>query len=98
MSQQTNSGGRVTAIDIIDQVVSIEGLYEKVFGKLLNKLVYDRAIQDDINIIHKMYGMKDIHDLFEVPVDRSEFKDLTKMIFRYQENVKPTIFSGGSSS
>lgn len=82
---------RISDIDIIDSIVSIDGFFEKVFWKLLPKLVFDRAIQNDIHIIKRIYQMKDIDTLFDAPVDRKEFKKLSKIIFRFQENVKPSI-------
>ena len=88
---QTNA--RVTPIDIIDKIVSIEGLYEKVFWKLLFKLVFDRAIATDIHMLKNVYRMDNADIVFEVPIDRGEFSDLTKVIFKYQENQKPTIMS-----
>lgn len=86
---QTNQ--RTTPIDIIDKIVSIEWLYEKVFWKLLYKLVFDRAIATDIHLLKHVYGMQDADIVFEVPVDRLEFSDLTKILFKYQENQKPSL-------
>lgn len=86
---QTNA--RTTPIDIIDKIVSIEWLYEKVFWKLLIPLVFDRAIATNIHNLKQVYGMNNADIIFQVPIDRGEFGDLTKVIFKYQENQKPSI-------
>lgn len=82
---------QTTPVDIIDKIVAVEGLYEKVFGKLLRPLVFDRAIATDIHILKHIRGMHNADVIFEVPIDRGEFADLTKVIFKYQENQKPSI-------
>ena len=86
---QTNA--RTTPIDIIDKIVSIEWLYEKVFWKLLFDLVFDRDVATDIQNLKQIYGMNNADIVFKVPIDRGEFSDLTKVIFKYQENQKPSI-------
>lgn len=85
---------RTTPIDIIDTVVSIEWLYEKVFGKLLHDLVYDRAIAQRIHILKNVYKMQNADDVFIAPIDRDEFGKLTKIIFKYQENFKNPVNLG----
>lgn len=82
---------RTTPIDIIDTVVSIEWLYEKVFWKLLHDLVYDRAIAQDIHILKNVYKFSNADDIFIAPIDRDEFWKLTKIIFKYQENFQAPI-------
>jgi hypothetical protein len=86
---QTNQ--RTTAFDIIDKIVSIEWLYEKVFWKLLFDLVFDRAVATNIHNLKEIYWFHNATDVFKVPIDRGEFTDLTKVIFKYQENQKPNI-------
>lgn len=86
---QTNA--RVTPTDIIDRIVSIEGLYEKVFWKLLVPLVFDVAVATDIHNLKQIYWMSNADTVFKVPIDRGEFSDLTKVIFKYQENQRPSI-------
>lgn len=86
---QTNA--RTTPVDIVDKIVSIEWLYEKVFWKLLFDLVFDRTIATNIHNLKEIYWYYNASDVFNVPIDRSEFTDLTKVIFKYQENQKPNI-------
>ena len=84
---------RTTTTDIIDKIVAVEWLYEKVFWKLLFKLVFDKAIATDIHMLKHIYWMNNADIIFEVPIDRGEFSDLTKVIFKYQENQKPNMMS-----
>jgi hypothetical protein len=86
---QTNA--RTTPIDIIDKIVSIEWLYEKVFWKLLFDLVFDRATAVDIHNLKMIFWFTNVEQVFKVPIDRGEFSDLTKILFKYQENQKPNI-------
>jgi len=37
--------------DMLDKLLSFEGLYERVFGKLLDPLVFDRGIDNDIHTV-----------------------------------------------
>lgn len=76
---------RITPLDIIDKVVSIEWLYQRVFGTLLPGLIYDRHIEHDINMLKNIYGFTEITEIFTTPIDRLEFSDLTKIIFKYQD-------------
>lgn len=84
---------QTTTVDIIDKIVSIDWLYEKVFGKLLFPLVFDLSIATDIHTLKQVYGFSNADIVFVTPIDRSEFRDLTKVIFKYQENQKPSIIS-----
>ena len=82
---ETNYNWKYSANDIIEKIVSIEWLYERVFWKLLNKLVFDRVIDDNIHLLKEVYKMSDSDDVFIRQVERSEFKKLSNIIFRYQE-------------
>lgn len=73
-------------VDVIDQIVWISGLYEKVFWKLLNKLVYDTKIDDYIQLLWDVFWYKDTKHLFSRKIERKEFKTLSNIIFRFQEN------------
>jgi hypothetical protein len=42
-------------------------------------------------MLKHVYHMNNADLIFETPIDRGEFTDLTKVIFKYQENQKPTF-------
>ena len=46
---------RITPTDVIDRIMSSEGLYEKIFGKLLPELVNDRGIAYDIHTLKRVF-------------------------------------------
>ena len=78
---------RTTNFDVIDEILSVEGIFEKVFWKLLNYLVFDERIDDCKNILKSIYWYKDVDEIFTRKVDRTEFRDLAKIIFKFQENI-----------
>ena len=78
---------RTTNFDVIDEILSVEWIFEKVFWKLLNFLVFDESIDDSINILESIYWYKNIRDVFSRKIDRGEFRDLAKIIFKFQENI-----------
>lgn len=74
--------------DIIDQLVKINWLYEKVFwSELLRSLAYNQIRETDKNTLKQIYWYKDIDDVFQKKIQRSEFERLSKIIFRVSENV-----------
>ena len=81
---------RTTNFDVIDEILSVEWIFEKVFWKLLNYLVFDENIDDSISILENVYGFKNVKDVFSRKIDRGEFRDLAKVIFKFQENIKYT--------
>lgn len=69
--------------DIFDQLVSISWLYERVFWKLLNDLVYDQEVETRKNYLKNVWGFRDVDTVFKKEIQRDDFHDLTKMVFRY---------------
>lgn len=79
-------GGKInTADQILDQIISVAGLFEKIFGKLLDQLVFDRKMDDNVNFIRTVYGYEDAPEIFPRRIDRKEFRNLSKIVFRFQE-------------
>ena len=75
--------------DILEEIVSISWLYEKIFWKLLNKLVFKQKHENQKHILKKVFEFEDIDEIFEKQIERSEFSSLSKIIFRFsntQEN------------
>lgn len=73
-------------VDIIDYIVSIQGLYDKVFGKLLPYLIYNNKYEGVKKVLSDIYDFDDIEQLFWKKVDKKEFKGITKILFRTLEN------------
>lgn len=71
---------------ILDQMLKFEWLYEKVFWKLLDPLVFDRAIDNGIHLLKNVYGMNDADDCFKRKVERNEFRWLSKILFKFKDS------------
>jgi len=77
---------RTSNFDVIDEILSVQWIFEKVFWKLLNYLVFDEKIDDSIQILEKIYWYNDVRDIFTRKVNKADFRDLTKIVFKYQES------------
>lgn len=70
--------------DILDEIVSIQWLYEKIFGKdLLEKLVFNNNHENKKNILKNVYWFRDTDTIFPTQIERKEFKKLSEIIFRF---------------
>lgn len=80
--------------DIFDQLVSQKWLYERVFGKLLNDLVFDQEVEARKSILKNVFNFRDVDMVFKKEIERGNFHDLTKMVFRYYETPEnPNLIS-----
>jgi hypothetical protein len=71
--------------DIFDELVKSTWLYEKIFWKLLSDLVYDQELEKRKNILTNVYWFRNIDNIFKKEIERDEFENLSKIIFKYQE-------------
>lgn len=85
MSEKLNYGGVANPDQIINQIVSFSGLFEKIFGKLLPPLVYNRDMEHSVHVLQEIYGYKDARKLFPRVLDRDAFGKLSKVVFRIIE-------------
>lgn len=72
-------------LDIIEKVVSVSWLYEKVFWKLLPDLVYNQTAEKQKQILTEVYWYKDINQIFKKELLKWDTIDLIKIVFKYQE-------------
>lgn len=82
--------------DILEEIVSIAGLYEKIFWKLLDKLVFKRDFENKKHILKRVFLYEDVEAVFEKQIERKEFTSLSKIIFRFtntNENEWKSIFT-----
>lgn len=82
--------------DILEEIVSIAWLYEKIFWKLLDKLVFKRDFENKKHILKRVFLYEDIETIFEKQIERKEFTSLSKIIFRFtntNENEWKSIFA-----
>ena len=73
--------------DVLQEIVSISWVYEKIFWKtLMKKLFYREDLENDKQNLKNLW-YDDIDDLFPEKIDKKEFKDNSKIIFRiYDKN------------
>lgn len=74
--------------DIIEEIVSIAWLYEKIFWKLLDKLVFVKDFENKKHILKNVFWYTDIDSIFEKQIERKEFASLSKIIFRFANNTE----------
>lgn len=86
MPPETQNRNSNDGRDMLDKLLSFEGLYERVFGKLLDPLVFDRAIDNDIHTVGVIFGYRDAEDCMRRNVERNEFRGLSKILFKFHES------------
>ena len=74
MSKQTSN--------IIDRFLSNIWLWEKVFGKLLPYVVWDRKREGAKKVLSKIYKFEDVESLFDKSIDKKEFTKHSKILFQ----------------
>jgi len=67
---------------LIDNLFSFVWIYDKIFWKLLDKLVYQEEEEDYKNILKALW-YEDIDNYFSKKIDRKQFKELSTIIFRF---------------
>lgn len=79
--------------DIVDEIVSISGLYKKIFGDLLDLLVYNQGLESDIDMLQNVFWFEGVRDAFKPQVERKEFRRLSKIIFRFYDGQQQWILA-----
>ena len=77
-----NGAGMYNPDDIINQIVSFSGLFEKIFGKLLAPLVYNWVVENNVHLLEQVYWYKDARKVFPKKLDRKEFDRVSETVFR----------------
>lgn len=77
-----NWSGMYNPDDIINQIVSFSGLFEKIFWKLLAPLVYNWIVENNVHLLEQVYGYKDARKVFPKKLDRKEFDRVSETVFR----------------
>lgn len=66
---------------IIERFMDSIGMYEKVFWKILDPLVYDNRRESAKNILRNVYHFDDVDFIFPKVLDKEEIRKQTKMMF-----------------
>lgn len=86
LPQETENRNPQDGWSILEKLLSFEWLYERVFWKLLDPLVFDRAIDNDIHIVWTIFQNYDAEDCMRRNVERTEFRWLSKILFKFHES------------
>lgn len=71
---------------LFEEIVSISGVYQKIFGTdLLNNLVYDPEYERSKRILSEIYWYENLDNIFWKQILRNEFKNISKIIFKVYE-------------
>ncbi len=79
---KVNQAGVYTPDDILNQIVSFNGLFEKIFGKLLPPLVYSAPVENGVHILESIYWYRDVRKLFPKKLLKGEFDRVSETVFR----------------
>lgn len=84
----TSLRGHLLPWQIVDEVVAVDGLLERVFGKLLPFAVFDQNVENDLTILEKVYQFENIRELCPRKIHWRSFKYLNNTVFRFSEDVQ----------
>lgn len=74
-------------IDLFDRIVKNIWIYEKVFWKnLLENLLYNKHYENCKRWLTHIYWYRDIDIMTDKMVNNTEFKAISKILFKFTEN------------
>lgn len=86
-----NNAGMYNPDDILWQIISINGLFEKVFWKLLKPLVYNETVSNSVHILETVYWFRDARKVFPDKLIRKEFDRVSEKVFRFAGDSNPNL-------
>lgn len=89
MSYQDNKGWFFSPDDILDKIVSFNGLFRKIFGELHDDIVYDRESEFCRRMLREVYSFKDSDEIFPKILAEKRFHTTLETVFRFAYNEKP---------
>ena len=70
---------------LLDKLLSVQGIFENIFWKFVNQVVYNQRKERIKNILFSVYGYKDTYEIFPPEVDRENMNSILKTMFTYHE-------------
>lgn len=61
------------------------GMYDKIFWKLLEKVVFREDIEDIKTSLKEMYWFEDVDKVFPSKIDKARFAKINRVINNYQD-------------
>jgi len=84
----TNAGGFTHPDDILDKIVSFNGLFRKIFGELHDDIVYDTEAEFCRRALREIYQFKDTDEIFPKIMDNRRFYPTLETVFRFFKPVE----------
>lgn len=71
---------------MIEQLIKYKWIYHQIFWDLLEKLVFRKEVENDKDLLKGLWFI-DVDIIFTSEVDNKNFKDISKIIFKFYENL-----------
>lgn len=78
-----------THVSILEKFTSMAWLFDKVYWKLLDKIVYRQEIDDDIAILTKIHQFENTGKIFDRKLNWKNFDRVQTVIFKFWEMNAP---------
>lgn len=78
-----NKGGFINPDDILQSIVSFNGLFRKIFGELHDDIVYDKEAEFCRRMLSNVYQFKDTTDIFPKILAEKRFHTTLETVFRF---------------
>ena len=72
-----------TRYTIMDRLMLVVGLFESVYGKLTDLIVYDNDKEKGKRILKEVYHKTDVDSLFPPELDEQRFDRVSTILFQY---------------
>jgi hypothetical protein len=83
MAYRVNDGGFFSPDDILEKVVSLNGLFRKIFGDLHDDIVYDKEAEFCRRMLREVYLFKDSDEIFPKILAERRFNRTLDTVFRF---------------
>lgn len=74
-------------LEFFDNLISVSWIFEKIYWKILNFLIYDQNYENYKQIL-KIAWYNDVEEVFKKKFDKSNFFRVNKTIFQFYENLE----------
>jgi hypothetical protein len=74
-------------LEFFDQLISVSWIFEKIYWKILDYLIYDQQFENFKQIL-KIAWYIDVDSCFKKKFDKNNFFRVNKTIFQFYENIE----------
>ena len=73
---------------IVDRLMTVVWLFESVFGRYTDLIIYDQEKEKAKRFLREIYGKTDVDDLFPPELDTEQFNNTMKILFQYMGDME----------